>query len=142
MVAFGNYLHIIAHNKLVLVVALCVVLDTVLGCLRAIKEHNFNSSFGINGAIRKAAIMVSVLFLMLVDALVGINLTVFVNTEIREALNMGKIGLGEFFCILYILYEAISVMKNWALIGLPFPQFMRKWLERTLGEMSGNGGGK
>lgn len=132
----NTFLHSIAHNNLVQAVSLCVILDTILGCLRAVKEHTFNSSFGINGAIRKAAIMVSVLFLMLADALVGLNLIGFINADIRQAIGMTKIGLGEFFCILYILYEALSIMKNWALIGLPFPGWMREWLEKTMGEMT------
>lgn len=135
MQAITQYLHTIAHNHLVIAVSLCVALDTILGCLRAIKEHIFNSSFGIDGAIRKAAIMVSVLFLMLADALIGMNFIGFINADIRQVLGVRKLGLGEFFCILYILYEAVSIMKNWALIGLPFPQWMRNWLEKTLGEM-------
>ena len=142
MQAVTQYFHTIAHNHLVIAVGLCVALDTILGCLRAIKEHIFNSSFGINGAIRKAAIMISVLFLMLADALIGMNFIGFIAPEIRQAIGVSKIGLGEFFCILYILYEAASIMKNWVLIGIPSPVWMRKWLENTLGEMkTGSGGG-
>ena len=33
-------------------VILAVVMDTCFCCIRAIKEHEFNSCFGIDGAIR------------------------------------------------------------------------------------------
>ena len=50
-----------------------VLLDTLLGVLRAIKEHKFNSCVGIDGAIRKAAMILSVVFLMIVDSSVKID---------------------------------------------------------------------
>ena len=50
-----------------------VILDTVLGVLRAIKEHKFNSCVGIDGAIRKAAMILSVVFMMIIDSVVKID---------------------------------------------------------------------
>lgn len=43
----------LACNLFVKTVFIAVMLDTVLGLLRAIKEKKFNSCFGIDGAIRK-----------------------------------------------------------------------------------------
>ena len=37
-------------------VVLAIAMDTFLGCLRAAKFHKWNSSVGIDGGIRKAAI--------------------------------------------------------------------------------------
>ena len=45
-----------AHDKLLQLVIIAIITDTVFGMLRAIKDHDFNSCFGINGAIRKCAI--------------------------------------------------------------------------------------
>lgn len=42
-----------AGNTFLQLVLIAVVIDTVFGVLRAIKERRFNSNFGINGAIRK-----------------------------------------------------------------------------------------
>ena len=42
------------------ILLIAVTLDTILGVLRAIKEHKFNSCVGIDGAIRKSAMLLSV----------------------------------------------------------------------------------
>ena len=131
-----HYLTDLAHNSMVMAVALCVVLDTILGCFRAIIQHSFNSSFGINGAIRKTAMLISILFLFLTDSLVGINFLGFLPSELREAISLTRIGLGDFFCILYVLYEAVSILKNWHIIGLPVPKWAKPKLEKLLSEMT------
>lgn len=136
MVFFQQYFREIIHNRLVLAVALAVVLDTLLGFLRSIRTRKFNSSFGIDGAIRKTAIIISVLILMFADYLMGLNLIEFVSEEVREAVNLEKVGMGEFFCILYILYEATSILKNWYMIGLPVPKSAKPWLKKLLTEMT------
>ena len=78
----------------------------------------------------------TVLFLMLADYVVKINLIFFIPLELRETIGLTKVGLGEFFCILYILYECISILKNMYLVGLPYPAWMKKWLEKFLTEMT------
>ena len=35
-----------AHNKLIQLVIIAVIIDTIFGILRAIKERDFNSCFG------------------------------------------------------------------------------------------------
>ena len=45
-------------NTFLQLVLIAVVLDTIFGVLRAIKERKFNSNFGINGAIRKVGMLV------------------------------------------------------------------------------------
>lgn len=70
---FSNYLHTLTGNLFVRLVLWCVVLDTALGCLRAVKYRKWNSSVGIDGGIRKVAMVLSVLFLVLVDDMVGVD---------------------------------------------------------------------
>ena len=48
-------LKLLTGNSFFEILLIAVVLDTILGVLRAIKEHKFNSCVGIDGAIRKAA---------------------------------------------------------------------------------------
>ena len=38
------YLETIMRNEFVRMVLIWIVLDTILGCLRAIKQHKFNSA--------------------------------------------------------------------------------------------------
>lgn len=107
------------HNPLMQMVALAIVFDTIFGVIRAIKEHSFNSCVGIDGAIRKVSMIISLVFLVLVDSVTNLNLIGFIPEEIRENISMDTIGLAEFFSLLYIAYEIISILKNMTLCGLP-----------------------
>ena len=113
-----------------------VLLDTILGVLRAIKEHKFNSCVGIDGAIRKAAMLLSVVFLMVVDASVKIDFLFMIPTEYLQYIGLERLGICELFCILYILYETISILKNMTLCGLPVPMKIKRWIQKFLDDMT------
>lgn len=113
-----------------------VLLDTVLGVLRAIKEHKFNSCVGIDGAIRKVAMILSVVFLMVIDASVKIDFLFMIPKEYLQYIGLERLGICELFCILYILYEAISILKNMTLCGLPVPTKIKKWIQKFLDDMT------
>lgn len=108
-----------AENVFIRMVILVIVGDTVFGVLRAVKEKKFNSNFGIDGAIRKCGMIASVLFFVFVDAVINLNLIAFIPESIREYLKLSKCGMTEFFSILFIAYEAVSIIKNMTLCGLP-----------------------
>ena len=113
-----------------------VILDTVLGVLRALKEHKFNSSAGIDGAIRKVAMMFSVVFLILVDSLVDMNFLFMIPEEYLQYLGIEKLGICELFCLLFILYEAVSILKNMTLCGLPVPARIKYFIQKFLDNMT------
>ena len=100
-----------AHNKLIQLVIIAVIIDTIFGVLRAFKEHKFNSCFGIDGAIRKCAMVISIMLLVIVDYITGFNMIGFLPEEIRQHIG-NSIGI-------YIAYETVSILKNIALCGLP-----------------------
>lgn len=113
-----------------------VLLDTVLGVLRAIKEHKFNSCVGIDGAIRKVAMILSVVFLMVIDASVKIDFLFMVPTKYLQYIGLERLGICELFCILFILYECISILKNMTLCGLPVPMKIKRWIQKFLDDMT------
>lgn len=107
-----------AHNKLIQLVIIAVIIDTLFGVLRAIKDHKFNSCFGINGAIRKCGMIISIMLLVVVDYITNFNMIGFLPDEVRQYIG-NSIGISGFFAILYIAYEVVSILKNMALCGLP-----------------------
>ena len=115
---------------------LVVVLDTLLGVLRAIKYRKFNSSAGIDGAIRKVAMLVSAVALMAADLLVHANVAFMIPNEYLQVIGLTKVGLCELFSLLFILYECVSILKNMVLCGLPVSAKMRDWLEEFLKDMT------
>lgn len=106
------------QNDIIQMVILAVVMDTVFGIFRAIRQRKLNSSFGIDGAVRKISMMASISFLVILDSIANINLIGFLPEEIREYLG-SKIGSAEFFGLIYLAFEVVSVLKNMALCGLP-----------------------
>lgn len=106
------------QNDIIQVLLLAIVMDTVFGIFRAIRQYKLNSSFGIDGVIRKVAMVAAVSFLVILDAITDFNLIGFIPEEIRKYLG-SRIGIAEFFGIIFIGFEAVSVLKNMALCGLP-----------------------
>lgn len=108
-----------ANNRIIVLVVVAVIFDTLFGVIRAAKEHKFNSCFGIDGAIRKISMIVSLCGLVVVDTIVKVNLIGFVPEEARKTIGLETIGTAEFFGLLYICYEIVSILKNMYLCGLP-----------------------
>ena len=127
---------LLSSNSFVKILLIAVALDTILGVLRAIKEHKFNSCEGIDGAIRKAGMLLSVGFLMATDVIMHINVLSMVPEEYVQILGIDKMGICEFFSLLFILYELVSILKNMTLCGLPVPTKIKKWIQKFLDDMT------
>lgn len=126
----------LAGNAFFEILLIAVVLDTILGVLRAVKEHKFNSCVGIDGAIRKAAMLLSVGLLMVVDVITEINMLFMIPEQYLQYIGIEKLGLCEFFCLLFILYEAVSILKNMTLCGLPVPAKLKLFIQKFLDGMT------
>ena len=127
---------LLSNNMLFKALLICVSLDSILGALRAIKEHKFNSFVGIDGAIRKAAMLFSVCLLMSIDVIMNINVLSFVPEQYVQILGINKMGICEFFSLLFILYEAVSILKNMTLCGLPVPTRIKNFIQKFLEDMT------
>ena len=99
-----EFIEAAAHNKIIQLVVLAIVCDTVFGVLRAIKEKKFNSCAGIDGAIRKVGMLISLVFMLAIDVLIKINLIGFIPEQARTYLGLDTVGVAEFFALLYIAY--------------------------------------
>lgn len=127
---------LLSSNSFIKILLIAVALDTILGVLRAIKEHKFNSCVGIDGAIRKAGMLLSVCFLMATDVIMHINVLSMVPEEYVQLLGIDKMGICEFFSLLFILYELVSILKNMTLCGLPVPTKIKRWIQKFLDDMT------
>lgn len=79
------------------------------------------------------------MLLVLVDDMVGVDVLAWANADTRAVLtSMGikSLGLAEFFCVVYVLYEATSIMKNMLLCGLPLPAGLREKVAKFLDTMT------
>lgn len=131
-----HIIDLLNSNSFLKILLIAVTLDTILGVLRAVKYGKFNSAFGIDGAIRKVAMLISIVALMAVDVIVNINALFMVPEEYIKILGITKLGMSEFFCLLFILYETVSILKNMTLLEIPVPAKVRRFIEKFLKDMT------
>ena len=124
-----------AHSFLT-VLLIAILMDTILGVLRAIKEHRFNSCVGIDGAIRKVAMLFCVIVLVFIDSIVKIDFLFMIPEEYLRYIGISRLGICELFCLLFILYEIVSILKNMTLCGLPVPRKVKTFIQKFLDDMT------
>ena len=134
MLEFFNSLINNDEYKVLLIV---IVLDTIFGVLRAIKEKTVNSTIGIDGIIRKVGMLISIFFLALIDSIVKINLIGFIPEEARQVLKINDVGISSLFNIIFIVFEILSILKNMILCKLPIPKKLQEYLEKIMKEFTG-----
>lgn len=119
-----------------------ILLDIFLGSLRALNERKWNSTIGINGILRKTAMIGSSIFLIVIDSILKIDLLFFIPKEITEIIKLNEIGIFELFALMFILYEITSILKNMVLCGLPIPKRLKSKIEKLLNDLTSETGGE
>lgn len=136
MELFNELITFIGRHSFFIILLYAVLMDTILGVLRAVKEHKFNSCVGIDGAIRKVAMLFSVIFLMFIDTLVQIDFLFMIPDKYLQYIGLARMGVCELFCLLFVLYEIVSILKNMTLCGLPVPAKLKGYIQKFLDDMT------
>jgi toxin secretion/phage lysis holin len=53
-----------------------------------------------------------------------------------QYIGISKMGICELFCLLFILYEIVSILKNMTLCGLPVPTRLKLFIQKFLDDMT------
>lgn len=130
-----KYLNLLNNNFLKILVTF-IVLDVIFGVFRSLIEKELNSTIGIDGIIRKIAMIVAIVVCLFLDYLINIDLIFFVPMELKDVIHISKIGISGLFSLLYILFEALSILKNMHKCKLPMPKPLKKWIEKLLKELT------
>ena len=125
------------NNDGMKVLIVVIVLDLILGILRAIREKTINSCIGIDGMIRKVGMIIVIVFLTIIDKIIHLDLIEFIPEIIKETLKLGKVGISCLFNILFIIFEILSIFKNMILCKLPIPKKFQLFLENVMKEFTG-----
>ena len=125
------------NNDGMKVLIVVIVLDLILGILRAIRERTVNSCIGIDGMIRKVGMLIVIVFLIIIDSIIHLDLIGFIPETIKETLKLGKVGISSLFNILFIIFEILSIFKNMILCKLPIPKKLQVYLENVMKEFTG-----
>lgn len=124
-----QFFNILQDSNELKVLLIFVVLDTIFGVFRSIRQKKLNSNIGIDGLIRKFGMMISVIFFMVADYLLKINLIGFVPDEVKNFIGIESIGISTMFLYLFLIYELLSILKNMIKCKLPIPKKLQKFLE-------------
>ena len=124
----NDYFHILVTSPLIKILMIVIVLDTIFGILRAIKEKVVNSSIGIDGIIRKIGMVIAIIFLIAIDVIISVNLIGFLPEDFRSFIHVERIGSSDLFMYLFIVFEILSILKNMILCKLPIPKSFQKKL--------------
>lgn len=129
-------MEILVQNKVIQVLVVFIVLDVIFGILRSFKQHKTNSTIGIDGIVRKVAMMFTIACCVVLDYIVEIDLIGFIPQEAKEVMHIGRIGTSVLFAFLYCIFEVLSIFKNMIKLGVPLPIKLKKYLEKLLKEFT------
>ena len=132
-----EYLQNLINNDGFKILIIVVVLDTIFGILRAIKEKKVNSAIGIDGIIRKIGMLIAISFLSIIDNIVHVDLIGFIPENVKQVLNFSNVGISDLFNVLFIIFEVLSIFKNMILCNLPIPRKLQEFLENAMKEFTG-----
>lgn len=132
-----EYLQNLINNDGFKILIIVVVLDTIFGILRAIKEKKVNSAIGIDGIIRKIGMIIAITFLSIIDNIVHVDLIGFIPENVKQVLNFSSVGISDLFNVLFIIFEVLSIFKNMILCKLPIPKRLQEFLENAMKEFTG-----
>lgn len=127
-----NYLH---QHTTIIIVAVAIIFDTLLGFFLSVKDKKTYSSIGIDGMIRKASMLACIVFLVCLDYILHINMIGWLPEQILQIfkiVHMDNIGISDVFSVLFVVFELLSILKNWALMGLPMFKGVNDWIEKFL----------
>lgn len=129
-----QFFHILAGSNELKVLFICILLDTFFGSIRAIKEKKLNSNVGIDGLIRKFAMVVSVIAFLGIDLIINFNVIGFIPEDVRNFIKLNYVGISSLFLWLFIIYEFLSIIKNMIKCKLPIPKKLQAFLEKIFKE--------
>ena len=131
-----QFLNELMNSKSTKILIIVIVLDTIFGILRALREKELNSCIGIDGLIRKTGMIITIFFLSMIDYIVDLNLIGFIPSNLRSMLNLKDVGISNLFNLLFICFETLSIFKNMILCKLPIPKKLQTYLENIMKEFT------
>ena len=131
-----NFIEGLISNPTIKVLIIFIVLDTIFGIIRAMRTKKVNSAIGIDGIIRKAGMLISIFFFKMVDYVIDIDLILFIPETLKEVINISKVGIGDLFSLIFIVFELLSVLKNMVLCKIPIPKKLQNFLNKLLKEFT------
>lgn len=116
----------LVDNKFIFVYVWAVMGDIMTGFVKSLIHKSTNSTKGINGLFKHAALMLLILTLYPVLDLLKWN------------------AMADTFLSFYILFYVVSIVENLGQMGIPVPEWVKRYLYKLSDEYNEQGpkGGK
>lgn len=111
-----NHIGGLIDNPIFFAFFLIVLADIITGFLKSLIVKTTSSSKGISGLIKHST-------LLLVMAILYPYLEIY-----------GLSGMADTLLIFYILFYAISIVENFGEMGIPIPEWLRKYIYKLSDE--------
>lgn len=106
-----------AWDKILWALVVLMVLDYIMGVIKAIYKKELSSSVGFKGLLKKISILVIVALANVVQELMG-----------------GSVAIREIVIMFYIANEGISILENVAAVSTKMPQALKDILLQLRGD--------
>ena len=101
-------------DNLIITLLIFMLLDYSTGILKAIYKKELNSKISLKGIIKK----------------IGYIFVVITATLFDYIINKDEMPIRNLTLYFFIANEAISILENWAILGLPFPKKLSEVFEQ------------
>ena len=105
-------------DSLLVTLLVFIVIDYITGVCKAVYKKELNSSVGLKGIIKK----------------LGYLLIVVLASAFDKVLIDGTMAIRSLVIYFFVANEAISILENWALMGLPLPKKLFNIFEKLKDE--------
>lgn len=117
-IGYITKLQSLVDNKFVFVYVWAVMADIMTGFVKSLSHKSTNSTKGLNGLFKHAALML-------------IILTLYPVLDLLEWSAMANT-----FLTFYILFYAVSIVENLGQMGIPVPAWVKQYLYKLSDEYS------
>lgn len=101
-------------DNLIITLLIFMLLDYSTGILKAIYKKELNSKISLKGIIKK----------------IGYIFVVITATLFDYIINKDEMPIRNLTLYFFIANEAISILENWAILGLPLPKKLSEVFEQ------------
>ncbi|WP_191668248.1 phage holin family protein [Limosilactobacillus walteri] len=103
-------------NQIIWLFVWVVIIDIVTGFAKSVITHHTTSSKGTAGLIKHGILLL-------------VTLTLYPMLELNGMKNAADTFVG-----FYIMFYAVSIVENWGQMGLPVPEWLKKYIYKLSDE--------
>lgn len=103
-------------NRLIWLFVWVVIIDIITGFARSLVAHHTTSSKGTSGLIKHGVLLL-------------VMLTLYPMLDAN-----GMKSAADTFVTFYVLFYAVSIIENWGQMGLPLPDWLKKYIYKLSDE--------